>query len=171
MSYSLSKIQEEVKAACNKAGVELTVPVTLNGRLTKTLGRVKYVKNNITGYTKATAIEFSKQLVESAADGSIKDVILHECAHYVVTTRTHEAHGHDNIFKSVCAELGTTNDGISTDVKWAVPDSHLYKYQIYCPTCDSIVANYNRKGKIINNIDSCKCGRCKQGGLKVIQHW
>lgn len=171
MSYSITKVENEIRTACRKANVPLTVSVVENGRLTRTLGRVIFSVNNVSGHAVPTKIEFSKQLLKTADDRTIRDVLLHETAHYVVTMRTGKQHGHDQLFKDTCAELGTTNDGTATEVTRIVPESQIYKYQIYCPNCDAIVGNYSRRGKVINNIHLCTCKKCGKQDLKVIQNW
>ena len=113
MSYDLNRIKMEFNEVCRKAGTPCDVPIRLNGRLTRTLGRVFHQCDVTSGVWYSTHVEFSKQLLETASDKSIRDVILHECAHFIVTARTGENHGHDAAFKKVCAEIGTTNDGIS----------------------------------------------------------
>lgn len=47
---------------------------------------------------------------------------MHEASHYITTYRTGEVHGHDAMFKSVCAEIGTDNDGTRTKVERIVEE-------------------------------------------------
>lgn len=167
MSYDLNRVKLEVKETCRKAGIECDIPIRLNGRLTRTLGRVHQEKKD--GIWAPTSVEFSKQLLETSSDKSIRDVILHEYAHIIVTARTGEEHGHDATFKRVCAEIGTTNDGIATKVERIV-EVHS-KYEIFCPTCHKTLGGYSRMCKTIQNIEFCHCKLCGKGGLKVIQNW
>lgn len=44
MSYDLNRVKLEVKETCRKAGIECDIPIRLNGRLTRTLGRVHQEK-------------------------------------------------------------------------------------------------------------------------------
>ena len=44
--YDISRIRREFIQICGKAGVEVTAPINLNGRLTRTLGRVHECKEN-----------------------------------------------------------------------------------------------------------------------------
>ena len=76
MSYDLNRIKMEMKEVCRKANVEFNIPVKLNGKLTRTLGRVHQEYHN--GICEPVSVEFSKQLLETASDKSIHDVILHE---------------------------------------------------------------------------------------------
>ena len=170
MAYNLERVTKEFNAVCEKAGTPCKVPVTINGRLSRTLGRVCYTVNS-TGYAKSTKVEFSRQLLETSTDESIRDVILHEAAHYILTERTHEEHGHDSMFKKVCAEIGTTNDKTTTKVERTVAEESLYKYIVYCPTCKKVVGGYRRMCKTLQNLDNCYCNLCKKDGLIMKQNW
>lgn len=169
MGYDLNRVKMEFNEVCRKAGTPCDVPIRLNGRLTRTLGRVFHQCDVTSGVWYSTHVEFSKQLLETASDQSIRDVILHEAAHFIVTARTGEEHGHDATFKRVCAEIGTTNDGIATKVERTV-EVHS-KYEIFCPTCHKTLGGYSRMCKTIQNIEFCHCKLCGKGGLKVIQNW
>ena len=171
MSYDLNRIKMEFNEVCRKAGTPCDVPIRLNGRLTRTLGRVFHKCDITSGVWYSTHVEFSKQLLETASDKSIRDVILHECAHFIVTARTGESHGHDAAFKKVCAEIGTTNDGTVTRVERTVSEDSLYKYNVYCPTCNKTIGGYSRMCRTLKEIDMCRCKSCGKGGLKVIQNW
>lgn len=167
--YTLDKIEIQFKGICAKAGVSCNVPITINSRLTKTLGRV--VINNFIGTWKPTKVEFSKQFIETSSDASIEDVIKHEAAHFIATSRTGEDHGHDTYFKSICAEIGTTNDGTTTKVERTVDESSLYKYAIYCDTCDRVIGGKSRMCRTIKEIKFCTCKACNTSNLRVIQNW
>lgn len=173
MAYDLNRVTKEFRQACVKAGAGTgaVVPIRLNGRLTRTLGRVHQEYDPQVGGYVSTLVEFSKQLLETATDASIREVILHEAAHLIVTDRTLESHGHDAMFKAVCAEIGTSNDGVSTKVERTVEEKSLYKYNIFCPTCHKTIGGYNRRCKTIDNIAFCTCKGCGKGGLQVIQNW
>lgn len=167
--YDISRIQKEFIDLCGGAGVSVSAPITLNGRLTRTLGRV--IQENFNGVWKSTSVEFSKKFIETSTDENIKDVIAHEAAHYIVTARTGEYHGHDSFFKSVCAEIGTTNDGTTTKVERQQGAAALYKYSVYCETCEETVAEYSRMCKTLKNISLCSCRKCGDSKLKIIQNW
>ena len=173
MAYDLARITKEFHEICEKAGVDagFNIPIKLNDRLTHTLGRVRQEYDPFSERYIATFVEFSKQLIETATDQSIRDVILHEAAHVIVTERTGESHGHDALFKAVCAEIGTTNSGTNTEVERTVADSKIYKYSVYCPTCQKNIAGYSRMCKTLRNIDFCTCKDCGNSGLQVITNW
>ena len=173
MAYDLNKVQLEFRDICQKANAKtgLTIPIRLNGRLTRTLGRVHYKYDAAAGYYTSTLVEFSRQLLETATDKSIHDVIMHEASHLIVTERTGEIHRHDSLFKAVCAEIGTDNDSACTKVERVVKKETLYKYQIFCPTCHKFIGGYYRKCKTIDHINKCFCKSCGNGDLKVIKNW
>ena len=169
--YDITRIQKEFNEVCEKAGCPVTVPVKLNGRLTRTLGRVHQRRDNGKTEWHPYLVEFSKQMIETATDNTIRDVLLHEAAHYIAVVRTGEAHGHDAYFKAICAEIGTTNDTTHTKVESTVAQEELYKYTIYCPTCNKIIGGYNRMCKTLKMIDLCTCRECSKGGLIYTQNW
>lgn len=168
--YDLARVQKEFMEVCKKANAPCNIPIKLNGRLTRTLGRV-HQQHDGDEYWYSTLVEFSKQLLETATDESIDAVIKHEAAHYIATYRTHENHGHDALFKAICAEIGTTNDKTKTKVERTIEASAVYKYQVYCPTCETMIGGYSRMGKTLKNLDQCYCKKCKQHGLQLIQNW
>lgn len=168
MSYSIERVRTEFTAICNKAGVQVTSPITLNGRLTRTLGRVCMVRRGET--VENEKVEFSKQLLETATDNTIWNVIAHEASHYIATARTHKAHGHDAYFRSICAEVGTTNDGTKTHVERTVAEEQVYKYTVVCPNCGPI-AHYHRMSKNLRNISFCYCKKCNSNNLSVIHNY
>ncbi len=161
----ITKICEEI---CAKVGYKFTIPVKINKRLTRTLGRVTWIRTN--GIVKSTLMEFSYQLLSTATFDSIYEVIAHECAHYLVNEETHENHRHDTIFKAMCARIGTTNDGtVCHSLDREVPETQIYKYFVTCRDCGKIVGKYHRAGKIVQNPDHylCKCG----GSLTVTKNF
>lgn len=169
MAYNLARITKEFNEICNNAGVQVTCPIKISGRMTRTLGQVTHERVN--GTTISTLVQFSKQLLETATDASISDVIKHEAAHYIATARTGEAHGHDSYFKAICAEIGATNDGTKTKVERTVDDSAIYKYFIKCEDCNKIIAARHRMSKNLKNLSACYCKKCGGNHLTLIQNF
>ena len=166
MSYDLGKLTREVNETLTNAGVN-TVPVSLNGRLTQTLGRAHASINTRTNFRWATKIDFSKQLVSIATDSSIREVLLHECAHIIAYSRDpYVNHGHDNFFRNICAEIGCSADEPSYQIETKEGISCSHKYSVMCPNCGEI-GRYNRKSKSLNNLAHCYCSRCKSHGLTL----
>lgn len=173
MSYDLNRVRKEFREACLLAKVEIDedFPINLNGRLTRTLG---YVRQEYSAKTKrytSTKVEFSRKFIENGTDESIAGVIKHEAAHYIVTARTGVIHNHDEVFQTVCAEIGTPFDAAKSDVKFTCPEEQLYKYSVFCPHCNEVIANYSRMCKTLRQIKLCRCNKCNQGDLKVITNW
>ena len=169
--YTLDKIEIQFKGICAKAGVSCNVPITINSRLTRTLGRVTNDYISAIDTWRPTKVEFSKQFIETSSDASIEDVIKHEAAHFIATSRTGKNCGHNSYFKKVCAEIGTTNDGTTTKVERTVDESSLYKYAIYCDTCNKVIGGKSRMCRTIKEIKFCTCKTCNTSNLRVIQNW
>lgn len=169
--YTLDKIEIQFKGICAKAGVSCNVPITINSRLTRTLGRVTNDYIGAIDTWRPTKVEFSKQFIETSSDASIEDVIKHEAAHFIATSRTGKNCGHNSYFKKVCAEIGTTNDGTTTKVERIVDESSLYKYAIYCDTCNKVIGGKSRMCRTIKEIKFCTCKACNTSNLRVIQNW
>lgn len=149
VEWTVDRIIELCKEYCQKCNVIFNAPVSINGRLKKTLGRCFY--DGFEGNYYPTRMEFSKQFLETATEETIKNVIAHECAHYVTTAITHEAHGHDHVFKYYCHQIGTTNDTPTTKVKTIKPKEEIYKYTFYCECCGKFVAGRHRACKLTKN--------------------
>lgn len=150
---------------CISVGYDFTIPVKINKRLTRTLGRVLFYSCG--GYVTPESMEFSYKLLETGDSATIDDVIKHECAHYLVIRETHEDHGHDKVFKEMCARINCAFDTTTIEVAAYTPDT--YKYIVTCTNCGKIVGRYHRAGKVVKfpSHYHCKCG----GHLTVTQNW
>ena len=167
--FNLEMVKAELDKLSESVGDTFDIPVSINGRLTRTLGRVIQHVND--GFCLSERMEFSRQFLETSTDVSIKDVIAHEWAHYYATKSTGGHHGHDAYFKKVCAMIGCTNDKTVTKVERTVSESKLFKYQVWCPTCQEYIAGLSRMCNSLRHIDQCTCKKCKQGGLSYVQNW
>ena len=163
--YSVQDIEKICQEFSAQVGDTFDLPVVINGRLTRTFGRVCSLVNNKTGYVTLQRMEISKQLLETASEESIRSVIGHEWAHYIVAKTTHERHGHDALFKSWCARVGVENDKATADVEVKS------KYDVYCGTCDMVIAHYSRMSKNLQRLELCTCKKCNTSNLKLIQNW
>ena len=161
----------ELKQKCTEVfkivNLDFSLPIIINGRLTKTLGRCVYQR--ICGKVTPIRLEFSRQFLETATPHSIEEVIKHECAHAIACIEKGENQGHNSYFKSVCQRIGTNNDGIFTTVERTVLNDKLYKYTIICKDCCNICGYYHRAGNVVKYPSryTCKCG----GELSVIQNF
>jgi predicted SprT family Zn-dependent metalloprotease len=143
------------------------IPVLINGRLTKTLGRVFFEFQS--GKYIPTRMEISKKLLETASDEDIIKVIKHEWAHYMVIKNTGEDHGHDSVFKAMCARIDCTNDGPTTHIEGE--EEEVYKYTVICNTCKKTVGGYTRMCPTLRNIQDCWCKTCRKFDLTYVQNW
>ena len=155
---TIEAIRERIEELCASQGVELICPVEINKRLKTTYARVKY-----SAYTlEPQIIEFSAHLLETASDYEIDQIVIHETAHYILTMKTGERHGHDHLFKEMVKELG----GDEWAGKSAVPVEKAtpYKYMVYCPNCGPM-KGYDRFSGKIAHLETCSCGKCGSKGL------
>lgn len=166
--YSLFRLQNEVNETMRKVGINTYIPVSLNGRLYRVLGRAHHSRYSVSRKACDCYIEFSKNLLANATDETVRDVLLHECAHIICAMRDTVEHGHDDYFASVCAEIGTTNSSTHTAVKTEQGKS-FKRYEVLCAK-HGVVASYHKTCKTIMEIGSYKCGICK-GDLTVKRNW
>lgn len=170
---TVEDIKEYCREAFEKAGYDFDyfgIEVSINGRLTRTLGRCLYKRDIITDDIMPTKIEISKQLLETSTLDDIISIIYHECCHALVTIETGEKHGHDAVFKTMCKKVGTKNDTCATKVKRTIEEDKIYKYTVYCENC-GFAGGFNRMCSTLKNIKYCECGKCKQSKLYYKQNW
>ena len=138
-----------------------SIPVSINGRLTRTLGRVKYASRN--GTTYPIIMEFSRNMLETVVERDIESVIAHEWAHYYITKMTGKNHGHDADFKALCAEIGCCG---TTSIKVERTVERKSKYILYCKECGQLVAEYSRKCKTVDTYE-LYTSKCCNAGLRL----
>lgn len=167
--FTIKDIEKECCKLSEMVGDEFNLPISINGRLTRTLGRVHSECINEVWYP--VRMEISKQLLETSTEASIKAVISHEWAHYYTTKSTGESHGHDAVFKKVCARVGCSNSGTTTKVERTVSERSLFKYTVHCHTCNEDVGHYNRMCATLKNLNDCVCNKCGTSNLSYTQNW
>lgn len=166
--WTVEKLTKECEKISKSMNDVFTCPIYINGRLSRTLGRVMYTFRPSTEEYYVQKMEFSKSFLERAQDEDVIETIKHEWAHYYVTKTTKENHGHDKVFKAICAKIDCASGGMyiqTADIKGRS------RYEVYCPTCDKVVAHYQRMCKTLKNLDSCTCKKCKGGNLVLKQNW
>ena len=161
----LREIKEVLENLSLRHGDVFNIEVSINGRLTRTLGRVKSIGTKAN--CRPISMEFSREMLETVTKEDIMSVIEHEWAHYYVTKTTHEDHGHDAVFKALCASLGCHG---TTTIKVERTVEKQAKYSVYCEECGKLVGEYGRKCKTVNNPELFRSNCCKKG-LKVIQNY
>ena len=169
MEWTVERITELCVEYCGRCDVEFNSPVSINGRLTSTLGRCFYEK--FYGVWTPTKIEISRKLLETATEECIKAVIAHECAHYVACAVTAEDHGHDETFRFYCRMIGTDNDGsIYRNLTRTCDNDSVYKYTLYCKKCGKFVGGRSRACKVTKQPYNFY-SNCCHANIRVQQNW
>lgn len=166
------KLQSLVNEALAKSHCQVACPVTINPRLSRTLGRAKFL-GRAGRITKVIGIEFSESLLRLATDKCINDVLLHEVAHVIANVRTGSDQGHNKVFKAVCREIGTTNDKTYTVMEYKVtkPVVKTYKYDVICPVC-GVIDHYSRACDATKYPDRYFCRKCHSyKPLRIRANW
>lgn len=165
---TITKLQNEVNKALKKGNCKVSCPVSINNRLTRTLGRAIFTRQG--GRWTSVRIEFSGSMIKNVTEASIMEVLLHEVAHVVANYRTGWNEGHNNIFKMVCHELGTYNDGCTTTLEYKNNVKPTFRFEVLCPNC-GIIGKYQRMGKTLKVIDRCRCAKCGNNNLTLKENW
>lgn len=167
----INEIKQHLKSAFAKAGYnfdDYNITVSVSGRMKKTLGWCEVQIKN--GVHRPSEIRISNYLLENSTLPVIKDVIYHEAAHALVTIETGENHGHDAVFKAMCARIGTTNDGTVTQAFEVTEPEKYYKYTTYCANCGKMTGGYSRSCKTIQYPFMYK-SKCCGASITVKQNW
>lgn len=167
--WTVEKLTTECQNLSDKFNDKFDIPVTINSRLTTTLGRCRS-RRDMADQWAPFEIQFSKQFLENSSDSDIISVIKHEWAHYYAVKSTKEKHGHDSYFKNICAKIGCQNDqrqfkGITSN------EEKKFKYEVWCGDCGKLIATYNRMCPTLKNIRACHCGLCDGKALYYKQNW
>ena len=166
--WTIERIIEELDNLREADGLPaITVPVTINKRLTRTLGRVKFMR----GINEPISIEFSNLLLTTGTDADIINTIKHEYVHYFLFVTTGENHGHDYMFEAKCAEIGCQHDKTQNRLEGGEQYDARFKYEVHCLGCNKTIGTYSRMCKTLRQIDYCRCKVCGSGDLQVIQNW
>ena len=166
--YTVQQITNKYTELATSLGVTFNVPVKINGRLTRTLGKVISDVQDHRLFPRC--IEISRQLLETATKESIDEVLIHEFCHWYLAETTHEDHGHDATFKALGQRLGGGSGKTTTYVDRVVDNSKIFKYQCFCAGCGKEVAHYSRASFAVGHPDLCSTSCCNRE-LKVIQNW
>ena len=170
--YDIERVKKEFIEILEKTGTKYAdEPIRVNSRLTSTLGRVCYKPHYRGERVIVDRVEFSKQLLDTSTDKSIRDVIEHEACHFIATKRSGTNHGHDAYFKSICAEIGCTNNKTTTKVERTVEVKKIFKYTVICDTCNEQVGHYMRRCGVVNDPSHYFCNKCKEHNLRVVQNF
>jgi len=129
-------------------GMTLTVPLKLNGRLSKTLGWFSYTTKG----GKPLSVELNKQFVLNNESQLILDVLKHELVHYALFMQGKPHSDGDSYFENELKRKGiVSQDTINKKYKIASV-KNIYK----CLKCDT---NHTRARRITAlSRYSCTCG-------------
>ena len=137
-NYSIGDFEAIVREALLKCGVDLDVPVRINSRISRALGRCCFRPGDGGTYVH---LELSRRFVEQAPFEEIRQVLLHEAAHLVEILYAGHKTGHDETFRMICAYLGCGDDASCINTTM-----HM-KYEARCPRCGNLCYSASRKTK------------------------
>lgn len=151
---------DDVKKVLNRAGEVMGlspahVPVEVSSRMEKTMGSFLFKEKD--GLISPFAFRFSALLLSGRfEDQVVKDVILHEYAHFYANVKSQKNHNHDDYFKSICIALGAPPH---TYFKELLPQQKKQGYVLVCKRCGKPVAR-RRKIDAVENIVRNKISTC-----------
>lgn len=144
--HTIEEIRAEYDRLDRLCGVDTsTIPVIFSRRMVKRLGCFRYPR---TPEGKPPQITISALLLEE--DEPFWNTVRHEYAHAVVWLRhPNENHGHDEIWKAVCREVGCTPKSTvpATENQTALQREKA-RYRVRCESC-GLETLYLRKGKVV----------------------
>lgn len=168
IEQKLQKAYQICNNLSKQYGDDFSVEITINGRLSTTLGRFMFVGTK--GDYRPLKIELSKKFLEYATPEDLYRTAAHEWCHYYLTKTTKENHGHNAHFKALAAEVGT-NGTTTTEVVGFRDMKEEYKYSCYCNECDSNVANYKSAGAgIVKSKGEGYISKCCDASIRVIKN-
>ena len=144
----------------NFDGMQLEVPIKINSRLTRALGRFRHYK----APQKPVVIELAKNTIEYYELEEILDILKHELVHYALYMQGKPYRDGDDCFENKLKELGITGTGVY-DCKG--------KIEVYA--CDCGNYEYTRKLHKHNKYQGSNytCRECKKHlryiGQKVVK--
>lgn len=167
---TIGQVMAICEEVCDTLETELIVPVEVNPRFSRTLGRVRY-EEKTDGSCYPTKVEFSKRMLENDDEEYVCQVIKHEMVHYYLLHEYKKSFGHDKNFKLICRKIGCTHDGSKAPERSKGNGEGKQKYDVYCPICGWL-RGYSRKCKTTKDIEGgyCFCNKCHTG-VKLVQNW
>ena len=147
--------------------LELTIPIELNGRMSKTCGWFRHMRNRVTGEGKPVKIEMNRFFVENNDPITVLDVLRHELVHYALYIQKIPYKDGQPAFERELKRLGIVSQ--STIDKYEIKSKpiRMSKY-----SCDSCNMTYHTKRALQNEGRGhrCKCGgRLISLGKTVVQ--
>lgn len=104
-------------------GVNYKIPIKINNKLKKTLGRYIF-ERKINGEIKPIKIELSKELINNATEEIILHILKHELCHFVLSLKTNNFLDGDLEFENELKRI-------------KAPSSRMVKiqYKTFCSNC------------------------------------
>ena len=161
--------KQEMLAICQGLSAQFNdtfnIPIVINGRLTRTLGRCCY--HNLT----PDRIEISKNVATYCSAEEITQILKHEWVHYYITKITNERHGHDALFRSYCSKIGCAADKPKVELEGLKANRDIIsKYTVTCEGCGKKYY-YNRMTKKLRDLSFCFCAECNSSDLTLTQNY
>jgi len=158
---------EEVRRLLNETGEAMGfdcsfIPVEISTRMEKTMGSFLFREEK--GKIIPHAFRFSQILLSGYYHESVvRNVIIHEYAHYYANVKDNQNHRHDDYFKRICERLGIPSH---TYFKELLPKSRKNGYILVCSKCGSKVAA-RRKVDSVNMIVRTKVSGCCHAKIRA----
>lgn len=106
MNWTVERLTNEAKAFLkSEFDLELTIPIGVNGRLSRAMGRFSHENCK---ERKPVKIELSKKVVDNFPDKHIKDTLYHELIHYALFVKGLPYRDSDKYFIDTCHRLGVS---------------------------------------------------------------
>lgn len=160
----IEEVRKICRDTCKQYGYSLDVPVEVNGRLKRSLGRVRFEIKR--GKCYPERIEFSRDFLLADNEEQIRETIAHEMAHYFVLLDTRKDHGHDEVWKNWAVRLGARPKATTRWEATGLPAKE-FKYIAVCSRCGKIVGRYTRAGKVVKNPANYRSACCRES-VKVM---
>lgn len=127
-------------------GLDYNLPITINGRLTRALGRYRWRKNSGGGFGHGLKIEISKDLATKYKEEYLDSVLKHELTHWALSIQGRPFKDGHPVFEAELRRVGAH----STEVIPQVGEFH----QGCCSKCGKVVVEKRTYGylkKYLNN--------------------
>ena len=96
-------------------------------------------------------------------DAAFLETARHEYAHAAAALLAGERHGHDAVWKSLCARIGCRPERLAQPVDAQETRNRQHGYLVRCMGCGA-ESRYLRRGRVVQSIEAgrtdCRCRRC-----------
>ena len=155
----LNEIIELCEQLSAEKNVKFNIHIQINNRLKTTLGRIKCTENGV-----PYLMEISGNMIKTCSRKTVEETVKHEWAHWYSYILTGECHGHDKVFRNICADIKCEHNASRNNVEYLQEKEEIYKYIVKCKGCGQEFY-YHRQGNVVKNPENY---RCKCGGMLVL---